>query len=43
MKEQLAIIKVPDRMLKVVEVRRSPAGNGDYRWAKETAMKQIQK
>ena len=41
-KEQLASIKVPDRMLKVVEVRRSPAGNGDYRWAKETAMKQIQ-
>ena len=40
-KEQLASIKVPDRMLRVVEVRRSPAGNGDYRWAKETAMKQI--
>ena len=41
-KEQLASIKVPDRMLKVVEVRRSPAGTGDYRWAKETAMKRIQ-
>ena len=41
-KEQLASIKVPYRMLRVVEVRRSPAGNGDYRWAKETAMKQIQ-
>ena len=41
-KEQLASIKVPDRMLRVVEVRRSPAGNGDYRWAKETAMKRIQ-
>ena len=41
-KGQLASIKVPDRMLRVVEVRRSPAGNGDYRWAKETAMKQIQ-
>jgi len=41
-KEHLASIKVPDRMLKVVEVRRSPAGTGDYRWAKETAMKRIQ-
>tara|TARA_B100001741_G_scaffold181079_1_gene149112 strand:- start:562 stop:1440 length:879 start_codon:yes stop_codon:yes gene_type:complete len=40
---QLADSKVPDIVLKVVEIRRSPTGNGDYRWGKVTAIKQSQK
>jgi len=39
---QLADSEVPDIVLKVVEIRRSPTGNGDYRWGKVTANKQIQ-
>ena len=40
---QLADSEVPDIVLKVVEIRRSPTGNGDYRWGKVTAIKQSQK
>ena len=40
---QLADSKVPEIVLKVVQIRRSPTGNGDYRWGKVTAIKQSQK
>ena len=40
---QLGDSKVPDIVLKVVEVRRSPTGNGDYRWGKAMAINQTQK
>jgi len=36
-RESLADFKVPRRIVRVEEVRRSPAGKADYRWAAEVA------
>lgn len=36
LQEQLANYKVPKRIVVVDEVKRSPAGKADYRWAKDT-------
>lgn len=36
MHDQLANYKVPKRIVVVDEVKRSPAGKADYRWAKDT-------